>query len=299
MKKDTLYEIYSILKNDTTKITDSIYKLMLLNSGSEEIFFKFCKNNSVNNDTFDYFLNISECLDDIGDKEIKDDLTNSIIDISTDDFITNNNDYYYILESIIFLLDFEYIKAFDIYEDYEMYYYKSIILNEFIRFLKNMKTFDMNKVYDHDMAEIIDAYRMMLGSLYSTNTKSNEISLNQMYIDRIRYFIDIISDKDIYEMNDDKFVSMLSVIKSTESIEELKYLKNIIKINREKDSLDFMYEVDNASSDLNELTIARITDEIGLKRKYDTKKERTLITRTVNDPKKELDIVKKVLKPLD
>ena len=58
MKKDTLYEIYSILKNDTTKITDSIYKLMLLNSGSEEIFFKFCKNNSVNNDTFDYFLNI-------------------------------------------------------------------------------------------------------------------------------------------------------------------------------------------------------------------------------------------------
>lgn len=299
MKKDTLYEIYDLLKDDTTKITDSLFKLMLLNSGSEETFLKFCKNKSINEDTFDYFINISECLEDINDKKIKDDLVNKIIDISNDDFIVNNYDYEYILESIIFFLDFEYIKEFDIYEDYEMDYYKSIVLSEFIRFLQSMKKMDIDKVYNHDIGEIIDSYRMMLGSLYSTNSKNNELSINQMYLDRIKYFIDIISDKDIYEMNDNKFVCMLNVIKMTENIEELKYLKNIIKINRKKDDLDFINEIDNSSSDFNELTIARITDEIGLKRKYDSKKQETIITRTIKDPNEELNIVKKILKPLD
>ena len=299
MKKETLYEIYSLLKEDTTKITDSLYKLMLLNSGSEEIFLKLCKNNVVNNETFDYFIDISECLDDIGDKIIKDDLTNLIIDISTDDYIINNNDYNYILESIIFLLDFEYIKEFEIYEDYEMDYYKSIVLSEFIRFLQSMKKIDLNKVYDHDITEIIDAYRMMLGGLYNTTTSNPELSQNQMYLDRIRYFIDIISDKDIYEMNDDKVISMLNVIKITENIEELRYLKNIIKIKKNNETLDFIESIDNKSSDVNELTIARITDEIGLKRKYDSKINETVITRTINDSNEELDIVKKVLKPLD
>ena len=180
-----------------------------------------------------------------------------------------------------------------------MYYYKSIVLSEFIRFLQNMKKIDINKVYDHDMEEIIDAYRMMLGNLYSTTTNNNEISLNQKYIDKIRYFVDIISDKDIYEMDDDKFISMLNVIKTTENIEELKYLKNIIKINRKKDTLDFKNEIDNSASDVNELTISRIINQIGLKRKYDSEKNETLITRTINNPKKELDIAKKVLKPLD
>lgn len=297
MKKDTLYELYSML--DTKKVTDSLFKLMLLNGSSEDIFYRFCRNNVVNNNTFDHFLNIAECLDDIGNREIKEDLTNLIIDISSDDYIVNNSDYLYILESIIFLLDFDNIKDFELFEDYELYYYKSIILSEFIRFLQSLKKIDINKVYDHDMAEIIDAYRMMIGSLYNTTTNKNELSLNQMYLDRIRYFIDIISDKDIYEMNDDKFVSMLSVIKTTENIEELKYLKNIIKINRQNDTLDFINEIDNKSSDVNELTIARITDEIGLRRKYNAKKQETVITRTIKDQNEELNIVKKVLKPLD
>lgn len=299
MKKDTLYEIYSLLKDDTTKITDSLYKLMLLNSYSEEIFLKFCKNKSINKDTFDYFINISECLDEIEDKIIKDDLTNLIIDISNDDYIVNNSDYDYILESIIFLFDFEYINSFDMYENYEIDYYKSTIISEFIRFLQSMKKIDLDKLYEHDMAEIIDSYRMMLGDLSNTTSTNNDISLNQMYLDRIKYFIDIISDKDIYEMDDDKFLSMLNVIKSTENIEELKYLKNIIKINRKKKAIDFINEIDNTATDVNELTIARITDEIGLKRKYDPEKEETIIKRSVNNPNKELNIVKKVLKPLD
>lgn len=299
MKKDTLYEIYSLLKDDTTKITDSLFKLMLLNSGSEETFLKFCRNNCVDSDTFDYFINISECLDDIGDKEIRDDLINSVIDISNDDYIKNFEDYDYILESIIFLLDFEYIKAFDMSEDYEMYYYKSIVVNEFIRFLKSLKNIETSKLYNHDMAEIIDSYRMVLGGLYNTTTNSNTKTQNQMYIDRIRYFIDIISDKDIYEISESKFVSVLNVIKYIENIEELKSFKNLIKINRAKDSLAFIEEIDNKSSDINELTIARINDEIGLERKYDSKKQETIITRDVNNPEEELDIIKKVLKPLD
>ena len=272
---------------------------MLLNSYSEEIFLKFCKNKSINKDTFDYFINISECLDEIEDKVIKDDLTNLIIDISNDDYIVNNSDYDYILESIIFLFDFEYINSFDMYENYEIDYYKSTIISEFIRFLQSMKKIDLDKLYEHDMAEIIDSYRMMLGDLSNTTSNNNDISLNQMYLDRIKYFIDIISDKDIYEMDDDKFLSMLNVIKSTENIEELKYLKNIIKINRKKKAIDFINEIDNTATDVNELTIARITDEIGLKRKYDPEKEETIIKRSVNNPNKELNIVKKVLKPLD
>ena len=299
MKKDTLYEIYSLLKDDTTKITDSLYKLMLLNNSSEEAFLKFCKNNIIDEENFDYFINISECLNEIESSEIRNDLTNLIIDVASDDYIVNNDDYEYILESIIILLDFEYIKEFEMYEDYEIDYYKSSILSEYIRFLKNIRYVDMDKVYEHDMAEIIDSYRMMLGDLSNTTSTNNDISLNQMYLDRIKYFIDIISDKDIYEMDDDKFLSMLNVIKSTENIEELKYLKNIIKINRKKKAIDFINEIDNTATDVNELTIARITDEIGLKRKYDPEKEETIIKRSVNNPNKELNIVKKVLKPLD
>ena len=321
MKKSTLYEIYNVLNKDTTTVTDSLYKLMLLNSTSEDIFLEFCKSNSVNSDTFDYFINISECLDDIGDDDIRRELTDLIIDISNDDYIINNDDYDYILENIIFLLDFEYVEAFEIYENYELDYYKSIILKEFIRFMQTMKNIDINSIYNHDTGEIIDAYRMVLGGLPCTTTNDNDKSLNQMYIDRIRYFIDIISDKDIYEIDDDKFTCMLNVVKSTENIEELRYLKNIIKINRTRDINEFRDIVDDKSNDVNETTIERITSKVGLKKEI-LKKEKSMldktleflhikkkekedeeiqlnVTRKVNDPKKELDIVKKVLKPLD
>lgn len=299
MKKETLYELYSILKGHTTKVTDSLYKLMLLNGPSEEAFLKFCKNNIIDEENFDYFINISECLGEIELGEIRNDLTNLIIDITTDDYIVNNDDYDYILESIIFLLDFEYIKEFEMYEDYEMDYYAFSVLSELMRFLKNMKYVDMDKVYNHDLTEIIDSYRMLLGDLGNTTTNDNAKSLNQMYLDRIKYFIDIISDKDIYEMDDDKFISMLNVIKSTQNIEELRSLKNIIKINRIRDTKTFIEQIDDISTDVNELTIARITKNVGLKREYDSINEETIIKRTVKDSNKELDIVKKVLKPLD
>lgn len=299
MKKDTLCDLYDILGNNPTKITDSLYKLMLLSNGSEELFLKFCKSNSVNEETFDYFINISECLDEIENEEIKNDLFNSISDITNDPFISNNEDYDYILECFIFLFDYDYIKDFDIYEDFEADYYKSILVKEFIRFLKNMKNININYVYEHDMGEILDAYRMMLGGLFNTTTKSNELSYNQMFIDRIKYFIDIISDKDIYEIDNEKFQCVLNVVKSTTNIEELKHLKNIIKINRKKDVNDFIESLDSASTDLNELTIQRITKKLGIKRHYDNKTEQTIVKRNVKDLNKELDIVKKVLKPLD
>ena len=74
MKKDSLYEIYSILKYDTQLITDSLYKLMSLNNNSERLFIDFCKGNVVFDYTFDLFLNISNLLGDFSSVYNQDEL---------------------------------------------------------------------------------------------------------------------------------------------------------------------------------------------------------------------------------
>jgi len=296
MKKDTLYEIYSILNNDTQHITDSLYKLMILGNDSEKIFLDFCKKGIVNEYTFDILLNISECLGEFENKYEQNDLKELIINMCSRDYILDNNDFDYILENLIFLLDFEYIKEFEMYENVEADYYRSQIIKEFIRIFDNMKNVDCNKIYSHSTEEIIDSYRMVVGDLKDTTTTDMSMTMNDMFLNRIHYYVDIISDKNIYELDDDKYVSVLNVVKSIQSLEELKSIKNKIKINRMHNTIDFIKIIDDYSSDLNELTIARITDEIGLKRKYDSKKQETIINRTVNNPSKELNIVKKVLK---
>ena len=318
MKKDTLYEIYSILKYDTKKITDSLYKLMVLNSIGEEIFLKFCKNNSINGENFDFFIDISDCLSEITTKEIQDELTNSIIDISNDDYIINNVDYNWILEHIIHLLDYDYINLFEVYSEDEVDYYKSTIVKDFIKFLQTMKNIDISKVYSHDMRMITNCHKMVISGLYNTTSNNNEISFNQMCLERNKAFMDIISDKDIYEMEDDKFICMLNVIKMVENVEELKRLKNIIKIYRQKETFDFACELDDKASDLNELTISRISNELGFEKinmKKNSMIDKTLkfmgiraksnsnmkvdVNRSVEDTSEELEIIEKILKPLD
>ena len=302
MKKETLLNIYKLLDTDLT--TNSLYKLMSLCDESEEFFLEFCKNDLVTKQNFDIFIDISKCLSelDMDDKEI---LLYRIIEVCKDDYIMCNCDYSYILETFPHIFEFEVMDAFYITTQEELTYYIVFLTEEFIRFLKSQKNIDMNKVYDNDMCFIIDNFKTLLEDLIYTTSNEVNPKINDIRKQRVKLFIDIISNKDIYEMDKEKFECAVEVVREIKNVDELKKIKNQIKINGNAPADTYIDIIDNFSSDVNEITINRLQKNlqneeivpINLLEKMLFKQKK----KKINTRKKEedIDIVRKILKPLD
>ena len=302
MKKESLMNIYEIL--DTDLVTNSLYKLISLCNESENFFLEFCKRNLVTKENLSIFIDISNCLSEL-DMYNKNTLMHHIIEVCTDDYIVCNCDYNYILETFVELFDFEIMEVFYVTSEEEMSYYKVFLIEEFIRFLNSQKNIDINKLYDNDMCFIVDNFKILLGDLI--NTESNELNpnMNDINVTRVKTFVDIISNKDIYEMGKEKYECTVAVAREVQNIDELKRIKNYIKINRGLDNDDFLEKIDEFSSNVNEVTINRLEDDLSKEEiiplnlfekiiaKYKMKKIKP------RNKEEELNIIKKVLKPLD
>lgn len=301
MKKDTLFELYDNIHDSDKEITDSLFKLSELNNESENIFLEFAKLNLVDKNNIDFYIDISECVGSIYDLEERITLFNDLYEVLSYDYIScsDEEDYEYILDSIIQIMDFDELNMFEIYDESDLGYYRSLITKEFLRGLKNISKVDKNKIYDHDFQEIIDSFKLMLYDLRNSRSINPESSMDQICLERIRKFVDVISDKKIYELDDEKYIAVLQTAKAITDVEELDKIKKIIKISSGLPTEQFKNIIDYNCSCVSELTIERINEAVGLKREYNPLERKTIIERKGKKKEKESDIVKKVLKPLD
>ena len=298
MKKETLYEIYDCM-DDVMLITNNLMGLSKLSNKAGEIFLSFCKNGLINRKSMRRFVDLSRDIEYscLGMETY--DVVNSINEVMVDDYVKNDVDYKYLIDNYSVLLMFEIENSFIIESEDEFSYYRAFLVTEFNRLFKNMKDYPMENLYTHDLCEIIDAYNHILEDLPNTTTNDLNMDNNSMLMKRIQYFIDIISDKAIYELDDVRFSTMLEVASTTTNIEDLKLLKNNIKLNRILDIAKFADAIDNESSDVNAVTVGLIHGSLGA-REVDVKSVgKKILLRSFVDSEKEREIIKKVLKPED
>lgn len=300
MKKDTLCELYDNIEG-SKEITDSLLKLSELNNESENIFLEFSRLGLVDKDNIDFYIDISECVGSVYDTEERIALFNDLYEVLSLEYILccDDEDYEYILDSIIQVLDFEELNVFEIYDESDLGYYRSLIARELLRALKNISKVDKNKVYDHDFQEIIDSFKLMLYDLRNSRSKDPEDEIDKVALDRIRKFVDVVTDTKIYELDDEKYIASLQTAKAITDIEELDKIKKIIKISSGLPTDQFKNIIDYNCSCISELTIERVNEAVGLKREYNPLERKTIIKRKGKKTENESDIVKKVLKPLD
>ena len=296
MRKITLYEIYDCI-DDVELITNNLMALSKLSNKTGEIFLSFCKNGLVNKNSIKRFVDLSRDIEYsfLGVETY--DVVNSINEVLMDDYVKNDIDYKYLIESYSVLLMQELDDSFVIETEEEFAYYKSFVITEFNRVLKEFKNYSMDNIYKHDLCEIIDAYEHVLEDLSNTTTTNPNIDDNSMLAKRIQYFIDIVTDKAIYELDDVRFSSILEIASMTTNIENLKLLRNKVKLNRVLDIKEFADTIDDESSDLNAVTIGLIHGSIGAQQVKMKNINKEILLRSFVDSEKEREIIKKVLKP--
>ena len=296
MRKITLYEIYDCI-DDVQLITNNLMGLDKLSNKAGEIFLSFCKNVIVNKKSIKLYVDLSRDIEYscLGYETY--DVVNSINEVIIDDYVKNDTDYKYLIENYSVIMMYEVENSFIIESEDEYSYYKAFLITEFNKLFKNMKNYPMESLYTHDLCEIIDSYNHILEDLPNTTTNDLNMDNNNMLIKRIQYFIDIVSDKTIYELDDIRFSTMLEIASNTTNIEDLKLLKSKIKLNRILDISAFADAIDDEESDFNAVTVGLIHGSLGA-REMDVKSVgKKILLRSFVDSEKEREIIKKVLKP--
>ena len=295
MRKDTLYDIYDSAL-DVELITNKLYYLEKLNSNAGRIFLSFVKNGLIDEETIDSFMELAQDIDlcDM-DKGNEEDLVNMINNTLMNDYVNSDDDFQCIVDNYSVLLDNQTIDSFFLDTEDEVNYYKLFIVRQFNRILSALGNENLEKLYIHDMCNIMNSYKEMLDDLKNTTSISNK-DYNEKLKTRIKYFVDILSDQDIFELDDEKYSAIISVASKITNIEKLKLLKGIIKFNKNLDYSEFINVIDIDEAELSVTTINRILKEAKIE-KIKGKNDMTIYLRRVDDPEKERNIIKKVLKP--
>ena len=314
MRKDSLLALYEALPTNTFNITNLLVQIKELKGNSETIFYSLCMDNKelielyngqvkTDEEIEDEDVNLleklvflSESIGGINNNEERNDIYITVNNLLNNEKITSNIELNDMLDTILYLLDMQSYDLFDCNSDDDVEYYKSFITKEYLRFLNSLINVDIDKIYNHQMEEIRDSYFYLIDDLRNSDSINQDLTFNEVKANRICYFIDIISDKEIYELDDYKFSQVLNIIQEITSIEELQKMKKVIKFNKLLDENKFIEVLDNYTNELNDCTINRIYKGIKYKVMHDEEENTVIVYRNSNSQKQELKTVKKVLK---
>lgn len=292
MKKSTLLKIYKEL-GMTECLTNYLYKLSDLKGDAEYIFLDFCKKykSMINEENIEYIMQLSSSLCSIDILEYRRKLIDSIDDMLDDDYINSNVDFDKLLENIIYILTIDVSTTFECEGKEDFDYYMTEILCKFIKGLCDCSKNVKEKLYSHDMKSIIENFFEVLEDLNRTVGDSFEDS-NSNILKRIQLYLDIIFDKNIFEMNEKKYMTVVDIAKTIEDNNSLSKLKPKALIIRNLDDEEFIDALDDNVEELTETTINRIYGKLKIKNIYDNDSNTTVGTdKEIN----EFDVINKIL----
>lgn len=255
MKKSTVVKLYNELDNKEI-LKKGLPRMINVKGDAEDIFYDLCikYNDILNSDILDHFISISTFSSSLDDNLERKKLLNSIYNILDNDYLVSNMDFNIILENIEYIMGTMFSKVFDVYDEEEEKYYISEIIIELSKGLSKNKSYDINKIYDHELKAIFEKFFDLLEDLNNTNVPKNE-DYNKTLMDRIKAFLDIIFSKEIYELDDYKYNVVLDMASIVEDINELSKLKKkIVFYNRLTDE-DFEVTLDDSVDILTDTSI--------------------------------------------
>ena len=166
------------------------------------------------------------------------------------------------------------------------------ILCNFIKGLCKCSKYDIDKLYSHDMNFIIENMFNVLEDLNRTTCDKFEDS-NSALLKRIELFLDIIFDKNIYELDDNKYRVVLDIASTIEDNNDLSKIKSKALICRNLDNDDFIEALDDSVKELTKTTVNRLYKKLNIKSINDD--EKNTIERKYDNEEEELEIIKMVL----
>ena len=293
MKKSTVLKIYKEL-NMTECITDYLYKLVDLKGDAEYIFLDFCTKHKdiIDEDNIEYLMTLSSSLCTVEVLSLRKKLIDNIDTMLENEIITSSDDLGVILENIIYILTIDVSTAFSCEGKEEFDYYMTEILCNFIKGLCKCSKYDIDKLYSHDMNFIIANIFNVLEDLNRTTCDKFEDS-NSALLKRIELFLDIIFDKNIYELDDNRYRVVLDIASTIEDNNDLSKIKSKALICRNLDDDDFIEALDDSVKELTETTVNRLYKKLNIKSINDD--EKNTIERKYDNEEEELEIIKMVL----
>lgn len=298
MKKDTIFKIYDLI-GDTQMITNNLKEFLILDNHAGEILYELLDANKyiIDDENLKTFIEMTWSINTIDNVEYQRPLIENIKNMLQNDYICNDSNFKEVLGSINYLLNYEYWEDFNISENDDLYFYKTFMVENLLKILDSLSNVELDELYLHNTSFILDIYTKVLHDIKSTTSNNMDLSENDIRIRRVSYITNILSNKDVINLNNKKFNSVLKISSTISNIEKLKKFENIILFNKLKQNCDFDRLLDEYADELNPITIDRINKKLGVEKKFDEDSESVLYYRKIYDDEREKNIVKKILKP--
>ena len=255
MKKSTIVKLYNELDNKEI-IEKDLPKMISVKGDAEDIFYDLCikYNDILDSDILDHFISISTFVSSLDDSLERKRLLDSIYNIFDNDYLVSNMDFNIILENIEYIMATIFSKVFDVYNKEDEKNYASEIIIELSNGLSRYKDYDINKIYDHDLDVIFSRFFSVLEDLNNTKIPNGEY-YNKTLMNRVKFFLDIIFSKEIYELDDYKYNVVLGMASTIDDINELSKFKKKILFYSRLNNEDFEVTLDDSVDTLTDTSI--------------------------------------------
>ena len=299
MKKEIIYNIYNLIKEDY--IINDLRDFILLSDSASEFLLdilKICKD-KIEENNLKEFIDLLYLIDYISDFELKNDVKIKVKEMLLSDYIRNDSNLCEMINKINYLLTYDYWESFDFYEKEEMSFYMHFLVSNLIEIIKSIlnEKVDMDKLYVHNMAFVLNSYTDVLHNINRTESSNKDLTENDIKINRLKYFKNILSNNDIIELNNNKYNEVMKIASSINNIEKLKKFENIVVFNKLRSNSDFERILDDYTDDLNDVTINRIYKKLGVTSIENKEKDQIEYYKKNMSDEMEDKIMKKILKP--
>ena len=304
MKKDILYEIYDALEdNNVNVLTILLFKLKNVKGKAEDLLYDLVINHRelFNANTTDTFIDLCTYIGSMENDIYIEDIMSHFKELLDNDIVTSSVEFPYLLNGILKSLSYNYETIFCYFIEDGVNKYRVEVTNYLIDAFNSLKKVDIDKVYKHNFIDILDSFFTLIEDLDNTKEENNmfddDNSKNNLYLKRIRQFCEIVSNKTIYELSDNKYKCILQTMECITDTKKMNELKAKAIFNKKRRLTNFINIMDECSDELTNVTIKKIYDEIGVKIGHNYDEDYVTIEVPKKSNKDNKNIVKKILKP--
>ena len=293
MKKETLLKLILNTKNLKDSILLNLHSISELTEEESERFCDVCISNDefFERETLEYILDLYYNLSFLQDDESKSEVIDIISELINNDYVKTSEDFNEILSTIgkiLFLSTSEIIDCDIENEDY----YKIYMIKKYTSLYNNLLCNDLVIIQDYELYS--NKFIELLYDLKNTSTNNTE-DFTDKCLSRIDGFVSIASDKEILNLDSEKYKYILSVALNIKEVKELYKFKGRVKKVSEEMSLDeFRWYLEQYTEFVNDNTIDLIFHELNLNINVKEDNTKELIK---DSSKNEDEVLRKILSP--
>lgn len=299
MKKEIMYDIYNLMKEDFILIR--LRDFLILSDNSAEFLyeiFQSCKE-KINDDNLKAFIDMAYSTDFMTEYDLKREVKTEIKEMCLSEYIKNDQNFNEMIDVINYLLTCEYFETFDIYDKEEVDFYIHFMITNLIDIIKSTlnEKVPINNLYTHNISFVLNSYTDVVSNLSKTESNNKELTENDIRLNRVKYYKKILTNPEVISLNSYKYDTVVRIASKITDLEKLDKFENIIVFNKMRSNKDFERILDDYAEEFTSVTIDRINRKLGLTVFDDKEQDEIIYNKKITNSIAEDKIMKKILKP--